>query len=35
MEHSKGGFFEKPCGDGCGAVGFRLKIKKITYRTVQ
>lgn len=29
MEHSKGGFFDEPCGDGCGAVGFRLKIKKL------
>lgn len=35
MEYYKGGCFGEPCADGCGAVVFRLKIKKITYRTVQ
>jgi len=36
MAYYKGGRFGKPCGDGCSAVVFRLKIKKkITYRTVQ
>lgn len=36
MEYYKGGCFGEPCGDSCGAVVFRLKIKKkITYRTAQ
>jgi len=35
MEHSKGVFFGAPRDDGCGAMVFRLKNKKITYRTVQ
>jgi len=36
-EYYKGGYFGEPCGDGCGAVVFRLKIKKnyVSYGTMK